>query len=70
MDKVVKMSLHVSPEMNDIIEEMSEEMHASKSDVLRKSIALMKVALDNKKKGYNIGVVNKDKQLINEIVGL
>ncbi len=67
---MVKMSLHISSELNDELEKMSEEAHASKSDILRKSIALMKVALDNKKAGRKLGVLNENRELVNEIVGL
>ena len=68
--KMVRMSLHISPELNDELEHMSEEAHASKSDILRKAIALMKVALETKKSGKKLAVVNENKELVSEIIGL
>lgn len=68
--KMVKMSLHISPELNEELGHMSEEAHASKSDILRKAIALMKVALETKKARSKLAVLNDKKELVNEIVGV
>jgi len=68
--KMIKMSLHISPELNEELEQMSEEAHASKSDILRKAIALIKVAMDAKKSGKKLAILNENKELVNEIVGL
>ncbi len=68
--KMVKMSLHISPELNEELENMSEQAHASKSDILRKAIALMKVALETKKSGKRLAVLNERRELVNEIIGL
>lgn len=70
MKDTVKLSLHVSPELNELLDYMSEATHSSKSDVLRKSIALMKVAVDSKAQGQSLGIVNKKHELVREIVGL
>lgn len=67
----VKLSLEVTPEMNEMLQELVHETHASgKSDVLRKAIALMKVAVDAKKQGKKVGIAEKDQPLATEIVGL
>ena len=47
----VRLSLDVSSELNDTLDEMAEKTCSSKSDVLRKSIALMEVAVQEKSKG-------------------
>jgi len=66
----VKMSLHLPPEANALLEEMSEMGHTSKSDVLRKSIALMKVALESKQQGNHLVVMNNKNEPVKEIVGI
>jgi hypothetical protein len=66
----VRLSLDVSVELNDTLDEMAEKMHSSKSEILRKSIALMEVAVEEKARGNHLGVVNKQQQIIKEIVGL
>jgi hypothetical protein len=66
----VKMSLHLSPETNEVLEQMCEDNHLTKSELLRKSIALMQVALKNKKKGNHLVVVNDKGEKEGEIIGL
>jgi hypothetical protein len=66
----VKMSLHLSPETNDMLEQLSRDNHLTKSDLLRKSLALMQVALKNKKKGNHLVMVNDKGEKEGEIIGL
>jgi len=66
----VKMSLHLSPETNDMLEQLSQDNHLTKSDLLRKALALMQVALKNKKKGNHLVVLNDKGEKEGEIVGL
>ena len=66
----VKMSLHLAPETHDILEKICEENHLTKSDLLRRSLALMEVALRYKKKGGHLIVVDDNDRKISEIIGL
>lgn len=66
----IKMSLHLSPETNEILEKMCEDNHLTKSDLLRRSLALMQVALKNKKNGNHLVVVNEQGEKQGEIIGL
>lgn len=66
----VKMSLHLSPETNDLVEKMCAEAHLTKSDLLRKSLALMEVALRYKKEGGHLVVLDSNNNKMSEIVGL
>ncbi len=66
----VKMSLHLSPETNNMLEELSRDNHLTKSDLLRKSLALMQVALKNKKKGNHLVLLNDKGEKEGEIIGL
>jgi hypothetical protein len=70
MTDVVKMLLNISPKLADKLEKMSEESHSSKSDVLHKAIYLMDIAIDSKKQGNKIAIVNKEGKLINGILGI
>ena len=70
MSNVVRMSLNISPELAEKLEKMSEESHSSKSDVLRKAIFLMDIAIDSKKEGNQLAVVNKDGQKVSGILGI
>jgi predicted DNA-binding protein len=66
----VKMSLHLSPETNDRLEKLCEDNHLTKSDLLRKSLALMEVALKYKKKGNHLIVVDEKDHKVSEIIGI
>lgn len=66
----VKMSLHLTQETNNILENMCEENRLTKSDLLRKSLALMEVVLRYKKKGGHLIIVDDQDQKISEIVGV
>ncbi len=66
----VRLSADISPELYDKLTELSEEMNVTKSDVLRRAIALVDVALQAKKSGKKFGVAEKNQTLTTEIVGV
>lgn len=72
----VRLSLDVSPELNSLLESLATRTGGTKSDVLRKAIALMDVAVDAKEGGKRLLLVDKpnavtdDPRLVTEIVGL
>ena len=68
--KHIRLSLDVSLELNDILEDMADKTHSTKSDVLRKSIVLMGVAVEEKVKGNHLGVISANQEIVKEIVGL
>jgi hypothetical protein len=67
---IVKMSLHLSPKTNEILEQLCEDNHMTKSDILRKSLALMQVVMKYMKKGNHLVVVDDNDNKVSEIVGL
>ncbi len=66
----VRISLDISPELNEKLQIMARDMHGTKSDVLRKSLALMEVALQATKEGKKFGAAEHSDQLTTEVVGL
>lgn len=66
----IKLSLHLSPNTNEVLESLSHDHHMTKSEFLRKAIALMEVALNNKQKGNRLIIVDKDERKVSEIIGL
>ena len=66
----IRLSLDVTPELNELLESIASDLHASKADVLRKAIVLMEVAHDAKRKGKHFGVSKSREDLETEIVGL
>lgn len=66
----VRLSLDVSPELDQKLDELSEKIHGSRSDVLRRALVLMDVAVRARDEGHKLGVVGKDQPLLTEIVGI
>ncbi len=67
----VRLSLDVSPELNDLLEELARDTHSSKRDVLRKAITLMEVAVDAKEQGQKLYVSDRAPEgASREIVGI
>lgn len=67
----VKMTLEMSEELNEVLEELAKELSTTKSEVVRKALALMEVATAAKKKDQMLGVVSKkDDRLVSRIIGL
>lgn len=66
----IRLSLIVSPELNETLEELAARSHSTKSDVLRKAIALFEAASNAKKEGQRVGILDKDRNVVTEIVGI
>lgn len=66
----VRLSLDVSHELNELLDQMAHDTKSSKSDVLRKSIALFEVVIKEKKKNHHLGVFDDNNKIIKEIVGI
>jgi len=66
--KTVRMSLDLSPEANELLESLSNKIHGSKSEVLRRAIVLLAVAVEAKEKGQKFGVASPGQDLKTEIL--
>jgi predicted transcriptional regulator len=66
----IRLSLSVSPELNALLEQLAAAGRCTKSEVLRKAIALYDVAYEAKSQKHRIGILDQNKQLLTEIVGL
>lgn len=68
--EAIRLSLAVSPELNDRLEQLAAASHTSKSEILRKAIALFDVVAEAKSEKKRIGILDQDKRLVTEIVGI
>jgi predicted transcriptional regulator len=66
----IRLSLDVSPEVNQLLDNLAASTGGTKSDVIRKAIALIKVAVEGKEKGLKLGLAESNQVLTTEIVGL
>ncbi len=69
-EETIRLSLDVSPELYETLNNLAAKLHSSKSDVLRKAVALMEVAVRAKEEHKKFGVAAADQTLETEIVGL
>lgn len=68
--KKVRLTLDVSAVLNEKLDVLAAETGVSKSDVLRKAIALMEVAHQAASKGKKVGIARDEASLETEFVGL
>ncbi|MBW4699175.1 MAG: DNA-binding protein [Aphanocapsa lilacina HA4352-LM1] len=66
----VRLSLDVSQELYQVLDEIARMEETTKADVLRRSIALMQVAVEAKRQGLKFGAADQDQVLKTEIVGI
>lgn len=66
----VRLSLAVSPELNERLEQLAISGHTSKSEILRKAIALFDIVAEAKSAKKRFGILDQDKRLETEIVGI
>ncbi len=67
----VRMSIEVSKEVADFLEELSKEEGASKTEIIRRSLSVMKAYKSQKSVGRNhIGFTADPQKLDAEIVGI
>ncbi|NUP57617.1 MAG: DNA-binding protein [Gemmatimonadaceae bacterium] len=66
----IRLSFDITPELNEQIEDIASAVGGSKTEVFRKAIALLRVAVDAKQSGRKFGIAEKDQPLATEIVGL
>ena len=68
--EAVRLSLAISPELNERLEEIAASSHSTKSEVLRKALALFDIVAEAKSEKRRFGILDQDKQLVTEIVGI
>jgi predicted transcriptional regulator len=66
----VRLSLAIPAELNDRLEQLALLGQSTKSEILRKAIALFDVAAEAKADKKRLGIFDQNKQLVTEIVGL
>lgn len=60
---------YISPELDAKIQMLAQDMEATIGEVLRKSVALMDLAIQARKQGKKVGIADRSEQLTTEIVG-
>jgi len=68
--ETIRLSLSVSPELNERLEQLASSGHTTKTEILRKAIALYDVVAEAKSEKKRLGILDQDKRLLTEIVGI
>lgn len=66
--RMVRLNLDLSPELNQIIEELANKIGTSKSEVLRQAITLMQIMVIAKEETKKLGVLEANQLIANEII--
>lgn len=66
----VRVSLDMSPEADDLLESLASAHGTTKSQILRRALALYHVASGAQARGNRVAVIGKGKKLFSELVGL
>lgn len=70
MSERVRLNLVINKELDDLLEQRAEEGATNKSEILRRALQLYEVAAEARRKGEHLGVLNADRQVLREIVGI
>jgi predicted transcriptional regulator len=68
--ETVRLSLTLSPELNERLEQLAASNHTTKTEILRKAIALYDVVAEAKTEKKRLGILDQNKHLLTEIVGI
>ncbi|NDJ21918.1 hypothetical protein GS682_09780 [Nostoc sp. B(2019)] len=66
--RMVRLNLDLSPELNQILDELANKIGGSKSDVLRQAITLMQIMVIAKEETKKLGVLEANQLIANEII--
>ncbi|WP_414585811.1 hypothetical protein [Scytonema sp. PCC 10023] len=65
---MVRLNLDLSPELNQILEELASKIGGSKSDVVRQAITLMQIMITAKEQTKKLGITEADELIVTEII--
>ncbi|MCM2496041.1 ribbon-helix-helix domain-containing protein [Burkholderia glumae] len=66
----VRLSVSLSAELNDRLDQLARSSGATKTDILRRALALYDVAAEAKQQKNKIGILDQDRKVVSEIVGI
>lgn len=60
--KKIRMTLDITPQMDEIITDIAEKYGITKAEALRRAVGLLSAATDATADGYTVGAVSKEKE--------
>jgi len=65
----IRVNVDISEELNAKLEALAGKAHGSKSDVLRRALALYDAAVEAHDRGLKVGFAEKEQDLKTEVIG-
>lgn len=65
----IRVNVDMSEELNAKLEALADKAHGSKSDVLRRALALYDAAVQAHERGLKVGFAEKEQDLKTEVIG-
>lgn len=65
-----RLMMEVSSELVELLDKLAAKSHTTRTEVLRKAVALLDVSTQSKDVGRKIGILDENDKLIQEIVGI
>lgn len=69
-NQTVRLTVDVSPAFDETLDALASRTGGTRSDVLRKGIALMVLAVEAKERDGRLGIVDVERRVRAEIVGV
>lgn len=67
----VRLNVNITNDLNERLDLLAEQSGTTKSELLRKAIALMDLAVTERvEHGNKLGILDKNQRLLREIVGV
>lgn len=66
----VRLNVNITENLNERLDFLAQQSGTSKSELLRKAIALVDLALTEKDRNNHLSVTNSDGKVLREIVGV
>lgn len=67
--KPVRLSLDLAPEMSDLIDNLARRSSTTKSDLLRRAISMMELAVNARERHQLVGIASDREKLDTVFVG-
>lgn len=66
----VRLNVNITDELNGRLDNLAEKNGTTKSELLRRAIALLDLAADESAKGNRLAITNREHKVLREIVGV
>jgi predicted transcriptional regulator len=66
----VRLNVNITEELNDRLDTLAENDGITKSELLRKAIVLIEVAVAERKLGHKLAITDNQHHVLREIVGV